>query len=63
MRSSFSPSLQCGFALEVDGLLKTCFDTLEGATTGAREIIRRFPNLRVRIYDFAAKASLDVEDT
>lgn len=60
MRAPFSPSLQCGFALEVDGLLKTSFGTFEGAKTGAHEIMRRFPNLRVRIYDVTAKASLDV---
>ncbi|SPP93037.1 6-aminohexanoate-cyclic-dimer hydrolase [Bradyrhizobium vignae] len=60
MRSSASPLPRSGFALEVDGHLKTSFDTLEGAMGGAKEIIRRFPKLRVRIYDLAAQTSLEV---
>jgi hypothetical protein len=40
-----------GFALEVDGLLKTEFATEEGAEKGAVELKQRFPMLQVRIYD------------
>ncbi|MGY2985909.1 MULTISPECIES: hypothetical protein [unclassified Bradyrhizobium] len=40
-----------GFAIEVDGLLKTEFATKEGARAGGEELKRRFPKLRVRIYD------------
>jgi len=40
-----------GYALEVDGRLKTEFTTRDGAKAGAEELKRRFPFLRVRIYD------------
>jgi hypothetical protein len=40
-----------GYALEVDGRLKTEFETKEGAWTGAHELKKRFPMLRVKIYD------------
>jgi len=40
-----------GYALEVDGRLKAEFTTRDGAKTGAAELKRRFPMLRVRIYD------------
>jgi hypothetical protein len=44
-----------GYALEVDGRLKTEFETKEGACTGAEELKRRFPMLRVKIYDAETK--------
>src|ERR1700735_4300875 len=40
-----------GFALEIDGRLKTEFSTKEGADHGAIELKRRFPMLQIRIYD------------
>lgn len=40
-----------GYALEVDGRLKAEFTTRDGAKAGAEELKRRFPTLRVRIYD------------
>ena len=40
-----------GYALEIDGRLKTEFATREGARVGAEELKKRFPMLRVRIYD------------
>jgi hypothetical protein len=40
-----------GYALEVDGRLKTEFTTRDGAKAGAEELKRRFPMLRIRIYD------------
>ncbi len=40
-----------GFALEIDGRLKTEFSTREGAERGAIEFKRRFPLLQIRIYD------------
>jgi hypothetical protein len=40
-----------GYALEVDGRLKAEFTTRDGARAGAEELKRRFPMLRVRIYD------------
>ncbi len=44
-----------GYALEVDGRLKTQFETKEGAWTGAEELKRRFPILRVKVYDATTK--------
>ena len=40
-----------GFAIEIDGRLKTEFSTEEGAEHGAIELKRRFPMLQIRIYD------------
>jgi hypothetical protein len=37
-----------GFALEIDGRLKTEFSTKEGAEHGAIELKRRFPMLPVK---------------
>ena len=44
---------QSGFAIEIDGLLKTEFSTGEGAMRGALELKRRFP---IRIYDAGTKS-------
>jgi hypothetical protein len=49
-----------GFALEIDGRLKTEFTTKEGAEQGALELKRRFPMLQVRVYEVAAKTRNDV---
>jgi hypothetical protein len=46
-----------GYALEVDGLLKTEFETKEGAWTGAEELEKRFPMLRVKICDAETKTT------
>ncbi|MGY3622325.1 hypothetical protein [Bradyrhizobium sp. USDA 10063] len=40
-----------GYALEVDGRLKAEFTTRDGARAGAEDLKKRFPMLRVRIYD------------
>ena len=49
-----------GFAIEIDGLLKTEFSTKEGAELGATELKRRFPTLQVRIYDAGTKQRHDL---
>ena len=49
-----------GFALEIDGRLKTEFSTKEGAEQGAIELKRRFPMLQIRIYDASLKTRDDV---
>ena len=51
-----------GFALEIDGRLKTEFSTKEGAEHGAIELKRRFPMLRIRIYDAGAQSRHDLPD-
>ena len=49
LRSNERP--KAGVALEIDGRIKTEFDTREGAETGAVELKRRFPALQIRVYD------------
>ncbi|MHC6152861.1 hypothetical protein ACVSQB_13780 [Bradyrhizobium elkanii] len=44
-----------GYALIVDGQVKTEFTTREGAVAGARDLKRRFPVLQIRLYDAEAK--------
>lgn len=49
-----------GYALEVDGRLKAEFATRDGAKTGAVELKKRFPTLRIRIYDAETKTREEV---
>ena len=49
-----------GYALEVDGRLKTEFTTRDGAKAGAEELKKRFPMLRVRIYDAKTRTREEV---
>ncbi|UEM18078.1 hypothetical protein J4G43_052435 (plasmid) [Bradyrhizobium barranii subsp. barranii] len=50
-----------GFALLVDGLVKTEFETREGAQRGASDLKQRFPSLKIGIYDAVAKRAEPVE--
>ena len=50
-----------GYAIEVDGRLKAEFATRDGARAGAEELKKRFPMLRVRIYDAQTKAVEEVQ--
>jgi hypothetical protein len=50
-----------GYALEVDGRLKAEFATRDGAKAGAEELKKRFPMLRVRVYDAQTKTREEVE--
>ncbi|MDB5851860.1 MAG: hypothetical protein JWP29_5612 [Rhodoferax sp.] len=47
-----------GFAIEIDGRIKSEFETIDGCTSGARELKARFPNLQIRVYD-AANSRVD----
>jgi hypothetical protein len=49
-----------GFALEIDGRIKTEFTTLEGAEQGALELKRRFPTLQIRVYDAQTQSRHEV---
>ena len=49
-----------GFAVGVDGLIKTEFETREGATNGAQELKGRFQALQIKIYDAGAKSDQEV---
>ena len=52
-----------GYALEVDGRLKAEFATRDGAKAGAEELKKRFPMLRIRIYDAQTQTREDVDLT
>lgn len=52
-----------GYALEVDGRIKAEFETRDGAKMGAKELKKRFPMLRIRIFDAQTKTREDVELT
>ena len=54
----FGPHIQ-GNSLRY-GRLKTEFSTKEGAEHGAIELKRRFPMLRIRIYDAASQSRHDL---
>lgn len=49
-----------GYALEIDGRLKAEFATRDGAKTGAQELKKRFPMLRIRIYNAETKTREDI---
>ena len=48
-----------GYAIEIDGILKSQFATKKGAEDGAVELKRRFPKVRIRIYDATQKTRFD----
>jgi hypothetical protein len=49
-----------GYALEVDGRMKAEFATRDGARAGGKELKKRFPMLRVRIYDAQTKTREEI---
>jgi hypothetical protein len=49
-----------GYAIIVDGRVKTEFATKEGVENGARDLKRRFPMLQVKIYDAQAKVDREI---
>jgi hypothetical protein len=56
-----SPGLPTsGYALIVDGHIKSEFNTKEGVEKGARELKRRFPMLQIKVYDAEAKHSEEI---
>jgi len=50
-----------GFALEIDGRIKAEFNTREGAENGAIELKRRFPVLRIRLYDAKTQSRHEIQ--
>jgi hypothetical protein len=59
LRSNELP--KAGFALEIDGRIKTAFDTRAGAESGSIELKRRFPTLQIRVYDAHTKSLHEVQ--
>ena len=51
---------ETGYALEVDGRIKTEFSTREGAERGAVELKQRFPMLQIRVYDATARSRHEI---
>ena len=51
---------KAGYALVVDGHIKTEFATKEGAQKGAEDLKRRFPMLQIKVLDAESKRSEDV---
>jgi len=60
MRKATQDLPTSGYAILVDGCVKTEFETKDGVEHGARDLKRRFPMLQVRIYDAQARAHLEV---
>jgi len=50
-----------GFALSVDGKLKTMYQTAKEATTAAAKLKQSFPVVQVAVYDAAARVYTPVE--
>jgi hypothetical protein len=44
-----------GYAIIIDGCVKSEFETRDGVERGARDLKRRFPALQVEIYDAQAR--------
>lgn len=49
-----------GYAIVVDGCVKTEFQTKDGVENGARDLKRRFPMLQVKIYDAQAQEDREI---
>ena len=50
-----------GYALVVDGQIKSEFNTHDGALKAARDLKGRFPMLQVKVYDAEKKHSEKIE--
>ena len=49
-----------GFALVVDGHMKTTYEDEDVAKKAAADLLSKFPNLHVQIYNAATKTRMDV---
>jgi hypothetical protein len=62
MQQKKTPEMpKTGYALVVDGHVKTEFTTKEGALVGAEDLKRRFPMLQIKVLDAESKRCEDVE--
>ena len=50
-----------GFAVEIDGRIEAEFNTREGAENGAIELRRRFPALRIHLYDAKTQSRHEIQ--
>jgi hypothetical protein len=60
MRNSTRELPTSGYAIVVDGCVKTEFETKDGVESGARDLKRRFPMLQVRVYDAQARTAHEI---
>lgn len=60
MRNSSRVLPATGYAIVVDGCVKTEFSTKDGVESGARDLKRRFPSLQVKVYDAQMKADQEI---
>jgi hypothetical protein len=61
MQQKAPPELpKTGYALVVDGLVKTEFKTKEDARKRAEDLKRRFPMLQIRVFDAQSQRIEDV---
>lgn len=60
MRKSARDLPTTGYAILVDGRVKTEFATRDGVEGGAKDLKRRFPMLQVKIYDAQTKADREI---
>jgi hypothetical protein len=63
LRNVADPTIaeKTGYALEIDGRVKTQFQTKEGAKKGAAELKTRFPKLQIKILDISTRTREPVE--
>lgn len=59
LKSNLIPS--DGYGLEVDGRLKSHFDTAEVATRAGLELKKKYPQIQVKIFDAKARTRVTVE--
>ena len=60
MRKSTRDLPTTGYAILVDGRVKTEFATKDGVEGGAKDLKRRFPMLQVKIYDAQTQADREI---
>jgi len=60
MRKSTLDLPTTGYAILVDGRVKTEFATKDGVEGGAKDLKRRFPMLQVKIYDAQTQADREI---
>ncbi|TAI64002.1 hypothetical protein CWO89_21210 [Bradyrhizobium sp. Leo170] len=61
MRKSTRDLPTTGYAILVDGRVKTEFATRDGVEGGAKDLKRRFPMLQVKVYDAQTKADREID--
>ena len=61
MRNSARELPTSGYAIVVDGCVKTEFETKDGVEHGARDLNRRFPMLPVKVYDAQARSDHEID--